>query len=529
MSPSNEQHRHRRASGILLHPTALPGPHGSGDLGPAARRFADWLASAGQTLWQVLPLTPPGAGDSPYASDSAFAGNPLLIDLGALAAAGWLTDGELHAEGGRGSGDEAGHASRPAAAGVRSGDLAAGRVNFPAVRRFRMSRLRRAAERFFAGAERLAEQDFVAFCAAEADWLDDYALFAALGTRHAGDWTQWPAPLARRVPAALAAARRELAEEIDFQRFCQWCFARQWAALKAHANARGVELVGDLPIFVSAHSADVWAHPQLFDLDVAGRPRVVAGVPPDYFSDTGQRWGNPLYVWERHAAEGYRWWIARLAASLRQFDRLRIDHFRGFAAHWEIDADAETAIDGRWQPGPGAPLFLAARAALGRLPLIAEDLGVITEDVVALRESLGLPGMRILQFAFDGRADNPYLPHNHSADSVVYTGTHDNDTTPGWWAGCDEATRVRVREYLASNGEAIHWDLIRTAFASVADTAIVPLQDVLGLGSEARMNTPGAAQGCWAWRFEEDQLAHWHAPLLANLARRYGRGGAGGD
>lgn len=499
-----------RQSGILLHPSSLPGPHGAGDLGAAAYHFVDWLAAGEQSLWQVLPLGGVGPGNSPYMSPSAFAGNELFIDLERLLAAGWLRPSELE--------------PRP--------DFSAHQIDYAALRAYRLPHLHRAAERFFADVRRDAQADFADFCAEHSDWLDDYALFMALDGKfgaHGKVWQDWPAPLAKRSPGALAKAAEELAEACCFWRFCQWCFHRQWDALRQHAHTRGVELVGDMPIFVSPHSADVWAHQHLFDLDAGGRPRVVAGVPPDYFSATGQHWGNPLYRWPAHAAEGYAWWIARLRHTFRLCDVVRIDHFRGFEAYWEIPADAETAASGRWQPGPGLALFAALRDALaedGRpLPIIAEDLGEITPEVDALRHAVGLPGMRILQFAFDGRSDNPYLPHNHERDSVVYTGTHDNDTTRGWWQALEPTTQDYVRRYLGVDARGIEWDLIRAASASVASRAIVPMQDVLGLGSEARMNRPGVAEGSWTWRFDWAQVAPWHAELLADLARVHGRAG----
>jgi 4-alpha-glucanotransferase len=493
-----------RASGILLHPTSLPGPYGSGDLGREARHFVDWLAAAGQTLWQVLPLGGIGPGNSPYMSSSAFAGNLLLIDLDDLREHGWLTDDDL--------------------AGAPAGDARA--IDWGAMVAFRMDRLERAARRFAqtAGA---AERDALAtFCAAHADWLPDHALFMALSEHFAWqDWNQWPAACAQRDPTALAEARTEHAERIAFRVFCQWRFFSQWAALKAYANARGVRIVGDAPIFIAHHSAEVWARPELFELDATGTPAVVAGVPPDAFSADGQRWGNPLYRWAAHEREGFAWWIGRIRRTFELVDVVRIDHFRGFAAHWEIPATAPTAVTGRWVPAPGEALFAAIERALGPQPVIAEDLGVITPDVVALRKRFGFPGMRILQFAFGGGSGNAYLPHNHEADAVVYTGTHDNDTTQGWWAATADHERQHVRALLATDGREIHWDFIRAAMGSVADTAIHPLQDVLGLGSEARMNFPGQASGWWRWRFTWEQVRPDHAQRLAELTRLFRRDG----
>lgn len=494
-----------RHSGVLLHPTSLPGPHGSGDLGPAAYHFVDWLVAAGQTRWQVLPLGGAGPGNSPYMSPSAFAGNELLIDLSQLRDAGWLADGEI----------------------VPDPGFSEQQVDFSLVPRFRMTRLRLAAAKFFADTRHDAHHRFAAFCAETSDWLDDYALFMALEKKCGGSWQQWPAALAQRQENELQAARQTLADECNFWRFCQWCFHRQWASLKAYANQRGILLIGDMPIFVSPHSADVWAHQDLFDLDGHGQARVVAGVPPDYFSATGQLWGNPLYRWPAHRQQGYRWWIARMRGTLALCDIVRIDHFRGFESYWEIPAGAHTAVAGRWQPGPGSALFTALRDALspagGKLPIIAEDLGIITPQVNALRETVGLPGMRVLQFAFDGHADNPYLPHNYEADTVVYTGTHDNDTSWGWWNSLTTDDQDRVQRYLGISGEFTEWDLIRAASSSVASLAIIPMQDVLGLGSESRMNQPGLAQGSWQWRFCWHQVAPWHADRLADLTRLYGR------
>lgn len=495
-------HRH---SGVLLHPTSLPGPHGAGDLGPAAYHFVDWLVAAGQTRWQLLPLGGVGPGNSPYMSPSAFAGNELLIDLAQLRDAGWLGADEV--------------APDPAFAELQ--------VDYSRVHPFRMTRLRLAATKFFSDARRDAQQRFASFCAEAGEWLDDYALFMALDQQYGGTWQQWPEPLAQRQPPALQEARVGLADECNFWRFGQWCFHSQWAALKAYANQRGVQLIGDMPIFVSPHSADVWAHQDLFDLDARGQARVVAGVPPDYFSATGQLWGNPLYRWTAHREQGYRWWIERMRTTLARCDIVRIDHFRGFESYWEVPADAPTAVTGRWQPGPGIALFDALREALapdgGVLPVIAEDLGIITAPVRALRAAVDLPGMRVLQFAFDGHADNPYLPHNYQADTVVYTGTHDNDTTWGWWCALAAGERELVRRYLGISGEFSEWDLIRAALSSVAALAVIPMQDVLGLDSTSRMNQPGLAQGSWQWRFSWHQVAPWHADRLAELTRLYGR------
>ncbi len=496
--------RFPRSSGILLHPTSLPGPHGSGDFGPAARHFVDWLVAAGQRLWQILPLAPLGPGNSPYMSSSAFAGNVLLIDLAELQQRGWLEPADLEPVAG----------------------LDAQAVNWAAVYPFRMERLACAAQRFAAVASEADRAELAAFCAAHASWLPDYALFMALAEHHDWrDWCDWPDGLAERQPGALAAARERHADRIAFWTFCQWSFFRQWARLRAYANERGVKVVGDAPIFIAHQSAEVWVRPELFELDAHGRPTVVAGVPPDLFSATGQRWGNPLYRWAAHAQEGYAWWIERVRRTLELVDIVRIDHFRGFAGYWEIPASEPTAMHGRWVAGPGQALFDALAAALGPVPVIAEDLGVITPEVDALRKGAGLPGMRILQFAWgEGEgAERRFLPHNHEPDSVVYTGSHDNDTTLGWWAAADEGARHHLREYLATDGRAVHWDLIRAACASVADSAVYPMQDVLGLDGRHRMNFPGKGEGNWAWRFDWTQVPPEAAQRLRRMAQLYER------
>ena len=497
--------RFPRGSGVVLHPTSLPGPHGCGDFGAGAYHFVDWLAAGAQTLWQMLPLGGVGLGNSPYMSSSAFAGNVLLVDLHALQRRGWLTGEEV--------------AAPP--------DFSARHVDYARVIPWRMERLAAAARRFAESATPAEREAFEGFCAEQAAWLPDYALFMALAETHAGrDWMDWPADLAWREPKALCAAREALGERIAFWEFAQWCFRSQWDALHAYARARGVRIVGDMPIFIALQSADVWAHPELFELDAQGRPTVVAGVPPDFFSADGQRWGNPLYRWSAHAEQNFSWWTERLRRTLELVDIVRIDHFRGFAGYWEIPAEEPTALKGRWKPGPGAALFRAAAAALGELPVIAEDLGVITPDVEALRLELGFPGMRVLQFAWGAPADGGeprFLPHRHAHDAVVYTGTHDNDTTPAWWASVSEDIRHHLREYLATDGRAIHWDLIRAAMASVADLALFPLQDALGLDTTHRMNRPGTPEGNWAWRFDWPLVAPDTAARLRRMAQLYGR------
>jgi len=494
--------RFPRASGVLLHPTSLPGPHGSGDFGADARHFVDWLVAGGQRLWQILPLGGIGPGNSPYMSTSAFAGNVLLVDLAELQQQGWLEAADL----------------APAAG------LDGERVNFAAVVPFRMERLARAAQRFAAGGTPQQREAYAEFVAGQRSWLDDYALFMALCEANDWrDWCDWAPALASRQPQALAAARAEHSGRVHFWQFCQWAFFRQWQALKAYANEQGVQIVGDAPIFIAHQSAEVWAHQALFELGPDGRPTVVAGVPPDFFSETGQRWGNPLYRWSEHARDGYAWWVERVRRTFELVDYVRIDHFRGFAGYWEIPADEPTAEKGCWVPGPGEALFKAVARALGPLPIIAEDLGVITPDVDALRKRFGFPGMRILQFAFAGDATDRFLPHNHEPDTVVYTGTHDNDTVAGWWATATEHERHFARGYLATDGHDMPWTLIRAAMASVGDTAVHPMQDVLALPTECRMNHPGQSKGWWSWRFHWSQVHPWHAGRLAELVRLYGR------
>ncbi|WJW74537.1 4-alpha-glucanotransferase [Thiohalobacter sp. IOR34] len=470
-----------RRAGILLHPTSLPG----GELGDEAFRFVDFLVAGGQRVWQVLPLGPTHEDRSPYQCMSVHAGDPQLICLERLRRWGWL--------------------DAPPAGGRRQ-------VLTAALAGFRQH----------ADADQRAA--FAAFRREHAGWLEDFALYRALHEEQQNrSWVDWPEPLRDREPAALAAAGERLAESIEQARFEQFVFFRQWRELREHANRHGILLFGDIPIFVAHDSAEVWAHREYFKLDPAGRPRVVAGVPPDYFSETGQRWGNPVYDWEALAAHDFAWWIERLRTQRELFDLIRLDHFRGFEAYWEIPGDAETAVDGHWEPAPGARFFSRLQEVFGELPLVAEDLGTITPEVVALRRQFGLPGMKILQFAFGGGADNPYLPHNHERLSVVYTGTHDNDTSLGWYRSADEALRAHVRDYLAIGDADMPWALIRAAYASVATLAVVPLQDVLELGSEHRMNTPGVTEGNWGWRFDWSMVGEDRAPRLRALAALYGR------
>jgi 4-alpha-glucanotransferase len=493
---------HQRSAGVLLHITSLPGPHGIGDFGPEAYHYVDWLVSAGQRLWQLLPTTPIGPGHSPYQSVSAFAGSPLMVALEPLVASGWLAPPHLP-----------------------KGGFDAVRVDYPRVELWRIDQLRSACEGFF---DRGADDDRIAFstwCAAQSHWLDDYVLFMAFQNANGGlPWWLWPQAARKREPAALAHARREYAAEIAFWQFVQWCFDSQWASIKTYANERGVSIMSDLPIFIAHHSADCWARPDLYQLDDDFQPTVIAGVPPDAFSDEGQRWGNPLYRWDRMAREDYAWWTARVRRALAHADVFRIDHFRGFAAYWEVPATCPTAIEGRWVPGPGKAIFDALARALGPLPIVAEDLGVITPDVTALRDGCGFPGMRILQFAFGDNAANPYLPHNHTPTSVVYTGTHDNDTSIGWWHNAQPRERAYAGSYLAASADQIHWAMIRAACNSVANMAIFPMQDVLGLDGAHRMNTPGTPALNWTWRFDWSMVGSEPARRLGMMTAASGRG-----
>jgi 4-alpha-glucanotransferase len=493
-----------RASGILLHITSLPSPYGIGDVGPAAVAWVDRLHDAGQRWWQALPLGPTGYGDSPYQSLSSFAGNALLISPDWL-----IEDGLLRASNCAGR------------------SFSATTVDFDAVKRFKEGLLETAWRNFSTGARSDLRSAFEPFGHDQAHWLDDYALFRALKARYGGaSYLEWPEELVRRTPAALDEARRDLASQIEQIRFAQFLLFRQGARLKAHARAKGVRLIGDLPFFVSADSSDVWSHPELFLLDVQQRPRVVAGVPPDYFSSQGQRWGNPIYDWNALAARGYRWCIDRVRALLAHVDAIRLDHFRGFAAAWHIPSEAPTAQSGQWMPGPGADFFGVVQKALGGLPFLAEDLGIITPDVSALRDTFHLPGTRVLQFAFDGNSDNPYLPDNYVPNTVVYTGTHDNPTTRGWYADLPDADRRNLWRYVKRAGGTsadASPALLRLAWSSMAALAIAPLQDVLNLDNDARMNRPGSVEGNWRWRFTDEMLSASVFQSLRDLTHVSGR------
>jgi 4-alpha-glucanotransferase len=493
----------RRAAGVLLHPTSLPGPFAIGDLGEETDRFLDWLVAAGQSYWQVLPLGPTGLGNSPYNATSAFAGNPLLISPERLESEGLLPEGSA-------SGWESTNAER---------------VDYASALRFKEVLLRRSWDHVQGKTRLPIHSEMTAFVEAPEQecWLEDWALYSALKRRFGGEaWNEWPAELRRRDPQPLAAVRREMEPELAFQRYVQFLFFHQWFGLKERANGQGVRILGDVPFYVALDSAEVWAHPDLFRLDEQGRPLKIAGVPPDYFSATGQLWGNPIYRWDVLAQEDYAWWIDRLLANLRQVDLLRIDHFRGFAGYWVVDAGEETAVEGSWTTGPGLDFFEALQQKLEALPLVAEDLGFITPDVRRLRQELGLPGMRVLQFGF-GSLDNEHLPHRVDRDIVYYTGTHDNDTFAGWFADLAEPERGRLLDYLGSTGSEIHWDAVRAVLTSRAELAMIPLQDILGLGRQQRMNTPAVGTGNWEWRLAPGQLQTSHAARLRRLTEVSGR------
>ena len=491
----------QRRSGILLHPTSLPGPQSVGSLGAEARHFVDFLSTAGQTVWQLLPLGPTGYGNCPYSCFSAFAGNPLLISLQQLCDTGDLKKSDLAAP----------------AAGSNLADFSTAIAK-------QLPILDLACRNFQKNADPKRHQAFANFCMEQASWLDDYALFEAIrAEQDYHGWQQWPQELRQRDPAALDQLRQRLEQDIFRHKYLQFVFFEQWLDLKRYANSKGILIFGDLPIFVAENSADIWANQQMFHLDEQGQPQLVSGVPPDYFSETGQRWGNPLYRWETMATDQYSWWKARFDWNLTLFDLIRVDHFRGFSACWAIPANEPTARNGYWMEVPGEHFFSHLRQQRPILPIIAEDLGVITPDVEKLRDRFGFPGMKILQFAFDSGPDNPYLPHNHLPNSVVYTGTHDNNTTLGWWSESDAAAKQRVKDYLLRPCREMPWPLVETALASVAKLAILPLQDILSLPAGSRMNTPGTATGNWEWRFTKQQLTDESAERLRNLSHLYGR------
>ena len=506
--------RFPRSSGILLHPTSLPGPHGVGDLGAEAFAFADFLKDAGMKLWQVLPLNPTGYGDSPFQCFSARAGNHLLLSLDKLRDQGLLEGSDLR-----------GHPAFPH-----------DHVHFDAAIRWKTPLLEKAAERFLSTATGDDRRAFDEFCAANSDWLPDFALFMACKADSGGvAWNQWPAEIAHRTPAGLKAAQSRLRTNIVAVQYWQFEFFRQWQALRAYAHDAGIRIIGDIPIYVALDSADVWTTREFFHLDETGHALKIAGVPPDYFSATGQCWGNPIYRWDRLKQSGYRWWIERFRAALKLYDAVRIDHFRGFEAYWEIPGSETTAVNGQWIKGPGAELFAALQGEFGELPIIAENLGVITPEVEAIRNEFHFPGMAILQFAFGKDPQGPsFRPHNYSRELAAYTGTHDNDTVVGWWnsSGAGDSTRTSedvakehafARAYLNFKDDPVHWVLIRGVLSSIADLAIIPLQDVLGLGTEARMNLPGTSSGNWRWRCQPGALTAEHASRLREMVVMYDR------
>ena len=506
-----------RSAGVLLHPTSLAGSYGIGELGPQALRFAGYLHASGIRIWQVLPLNPTGYGDSPYQSLSSFAGNPLLISLEALAMEGLLDQNALH--------------SAP--------EFPAGRVDFSAAIPWKFGLLQKAASNFFASGATVEKTAYEHFAESNRPWLDDYALFMAAKDAHHGRvWTSWDPDLAARVPLALQHWSKKLSAEIEAYKFWQFSFFRQWNEVKSNCARLGIRIMGDIPIYAAHDSADVWANPEMFCLDQNGNPLKVSGVPPDYFSATGQLWGNPIYRWDVMKNSGYRWWIERLQASLKVFDMVRLDHFRGFEAYWAIPAGEPTAVNGKWVKGPGAELFQALTDRLGPLPVIAENLGVITPEVEAIRRQFGYPGMAILQFAFSTDPQAPtFRPHNYERQLVAYTGGHDNDTMFGWWrSGVAQSTRSQAdvkKEYAdaqdyfgvtaAELDREVNWIFIREAMKSVADTVLVPMQDVLGLGSEARMNIPGTLGGNWTWRLAPNDLREQDQRRLKKLAEIYER------
>ncbi len=494
-----------RRSGVLLHPTSLPGPFGIGEFNDNAYAFIDWLASAGQTLWQVMPLGPTGYGDSPYQCFSAFAGNPLLIALEHL-----VRDGLL-----------------PATAVTNPPRLPERSVDYGPVITYKLGVLAQSHAHFKTHATPAQQSEFAAFIGANKSWLDDFALFRAIKDAHGGNaWNSWSRDIAEHAPVAVNAWRTKLADVVQMHQYFQWLFFTQWGYVKAHANKRGIKIIGDLPIFIAFDSADAWASREQFYFDEDLQPTVVAGVPPDYFSPTGQRWGNPLYRWEVMEKNGFAWWIERVRAALSMYDVVRIDHFRGFEAYWEVPASEPTAIKGRWVKAPGYALFKALRAAFaGEMPIIAEDLGLITPEVEALRDQFKLPGMRILQFAFVADTSSNFLPHNFIPNCVAYAGTHDNDTTIGWFKSLDDTTRAQVESYVGKRitAKSAPWDLARLLMVSAADTIVLTMQDLLGLGTEARMNLPGRAENNWAWRCQPTDFDPELAAQLKAMSATYGR------
>ncbi len=492
-----------RSSGILLHPTSFPGRFGIGDLGLEAYKFIDFLVKSNQQFWQVLPVGPTGYGNSPYMSYSAMAGNPLLISPEALLEQELLAEEDF--------------ANLP--------DFPTDKVDFEQVINIKMPLLKKACENFKAKAAPVQQKEFSGFCETKAYWLDDYALFMAIrDAKNNAGWHTWEPELAKKQPEALEQWRRKLTEEIFYYKYTQFEFFRQWSTLKQYANMRGIEIVGDIPIYVAHDSADVWGNPENFCLDEQGNAAQMAGVPPDYFSETGQLWGNPVYNWDKLQETNFKWWVQRFQAMLDYVDIIRIDHFRGFQAYWAVPQGETTAMNGKWVEAPGSALFHVLNDKLGKLPVMAEDLGVITPEVDALRDEFEFPGMKILQFAFGSDPGNPYLPFNYDRNCVVYTGTHDNDTTVGWFNQLSAAEKTAVENYLGCiSPDGIHWDLIRLALSSVSNQAIIPVQDLLGLGTEARMNVPSFGDGNWQWRYQYDDLTDQLSDRLKTLVHLYGR------
>ncbi|BAY91700.1 MULTISPECIES: 4-alpha-glucanotransferase [unclassified Tolypothrix] len=493
-----------RSSGILLHPTSFPSRFGIGDLGLEAYRFIDFLKDSYQQYWQVLPLGPTGYGNSPYMSYSAMAGNPLLISPEQLLKDDLLTEEDF--------------ANLPG--------FPANKVDFEQIVPIKNSLLQKACENFHTKATSTQQKKFAEFCDRKAYWLDDYALFMALkDTQNGASWHTWEPEVAKRQPEALDRVRRQLTQEIFYYKFIQYEFFQQWSELKTYANKHGIDIIGDIPIYVAHDSADVWANPDIFALDEeTGEASQMAGVPPDYFSATGQLWGNPVYNWEELQKQDFKWWLQRFEAMLDYVDIIRIDHFRGFEAYWSVPQGEETAINGEWIEAPGGAFFETIRQKLGKLPVLAEDLGVITPEVEALRDKFEFPGMKVLQFAFGSDPGNPFLPFNYPRNAVVYTGTHDNDTTIGWFNKAGDWEKENLLLYLGCvSPDGIHWDLIRLALSSIANQAILPLQDILGLGGEARMNFPSVAEGNWEWRYQENALTKELSHKLKRLTTLYGR------
>lgn len=493
-----------RTSGILLHPTSLPSPYGIGDLGKAAYDFIDFLEKAGQHLWQILPLTPTGYGNSPYSSFSAFAGQPLLISPKHLEQLGLVEEWEL---------DTAPENNEDS-------------VEYDKVAKWKTQIFKLAFSRFEMQEDKELEKEYKKFAKENAYWLNDYAIFMACRDMQGQkEWFKWDEKYRKSTQKVKAELKETLKEEIKYYCFVQFLFYKQWAELKAYANEKGVKIIGDMPLFVSMDSADVWANPKLFQLDSKGYPTKVAGVPPDYFSETGQLWGNPLYNWKTHEKNQFQWWVARVRHQLGLSDYLRIDHFRGLESYWAVPAEEETAINGEWVKAPGKALFETIEQELGKgLPIIAEDLGTITPEVIELRDHFGFPGMKILQFAFEGEDESSFLPHQFTTTNCVcYTGTHDNNTTRGWYDSASEYSRDKVRRYMNTDGNSIHWDFLRTCLGTIADYAIIPMQDILGLGEEGRMNVPGVAENNWAWRYRKEDISDGLAEALKETTRLYGR------